>query len=860
MPNCQRDDVQRRTGGALLVVTLLVGTLLPIGLGTVPTAGAAPLQAVDPTTLVNPFIGTSGGGNTFPGAAVPFGMVQWSPDTADASNGAGYLYDSPAITGYGLTQLSGAGCPAEGDVPILPTVGTIAANPSDTTEPLVHSAETATPGYYALDAGGVTTQLTATSRSGMATFSFPSTSHQGNLLFKLSDSQSAVTSSQFHVVDSEEVEGSVTTGDFCGGSNSYTLHYNMAFNHPIASSGTWSTGGGGGYVSFDTSVTPVVEAKVGISYVSTANATLNRNVENPGWNFGAVREGARKLWKTMLGKIRVGGGTPVQQTVFYTALYHSLLEPNVFSDANGEYMGLDGEVHRVTGTQTDQYSNFSGWDIYRGDIQLAAVLAPERVNDIVTSMLNDYSEIGAFPKWEEDDGEAYIMVGDPADSIIADAYAFGATGFNAKQALSDMEAEASVPNNVRPGLNYDEKDGYLPIDGIYGCCNFYGPVSTQEEYDTADNAIAQLATDLGDKRLAKDFATRAQNWQNVFNPGSGFLQPKESSGVFEPGFSAASQNGFVEADSFIYTAMIPFDVRGVIAAEGGNKAWIDYLNGLTSSVTADGANQIQVGNEPSFDIPWEYDYAGAPAETEQVVREIQAEDFNDTPEGLPGNDDLGAVSSWYVWSALGAYPETPGSADLVLGSPLFNTTSVQLADGKTVTESVTDPKEGGPYVGHLTVDGKPWQRTFLQPGVFTRGGSLRWTLNTTPTAWGSASRDSPPSDGQGLLPALGYLDGATSPVTTVHAGGTTTLMLGAQSMSTATQQVRWIASNPPGSGLGIEPSSGTIVVPAEAKAVQSIEITAPMSAVGHQYTVVFALHADPDVALPDVVAQIDVVN
>jgi predicted alpha-1,2-mannosidase len=824
-----------------------------------PTAGSAPLAAVDPTTLVNPLIGTSGGGNTVPGATVPFGMVQWGPDTAGASNGADYVYDSSSITGYGLTQLSGAGCPAEGDVPILPTVGAIADDPSDATEPLAHSAETASPGYYALDAGGVTTQLTATTRSGMATFSFPANSGQGNLLFKLSDSQASVTSSQFRVVTDREVQGSVTTGDFCGGSNTYTLHFNMAFDHAFASSGTWRTGGSGAYLSFDTASTPVIEAKVGISYVSTANATLNRSSEIPGWNFGAVRAGAQKVWRSVLGKIRVGGGTPAQKTVFYTALYHSLLEPNVVSDANGEYMGLDGQVQRVTGSQRDQYSNFSGWDIYRGEIQLAALLAPERVSDIVTSMLNDYSEIGEFPKWEEDEGEAYIMVGDPADSIIADAYAFGATRFNTKRALSDMEAEASIPNNVRPGLDYDEKDGYLPIDGIYGCCNFYGPVSTQEEYDSADNAIAEFATDLGEKSAAKEYATRAQNWQNVFNPGSGFLQPKEFSGVFEPGFSPASQTGFVEADSFVYTAMIPFDVKGVIAAEGGDKAWIDYLNGLTSSVTAGSPGQIQIGNEPSFDIPWEYDYAGAPAKTEQVVREIQTEDFSDSPDGLPGNDDLGAISSWYVWSALGAYPETPGSADLVLGSPLFENTTVELSHSRTVTETITDPTGGGPYVRHLNVDGKAWQRTSLLPGVFTKGGSLQWSLAGMPTAWGSATSDSPPSDEQGLLPALGYLDSATSEIT-MTAGTTTTIMLGAQSMSTTTQHIRWTASAPPGSGLDVGPASGTLVVPVEAKTIRSFEIAAPMSAVGHQFTMVFALHASPDVTLPDVVAQINVVE
>ena len=271
----------------------------------------------------------------------------------------------------------------------------------------------------------------------------------------------------------------------------------------------------------------------------------------------------------MLGKIQIGGGTPTQQKVFYTALYHSLLEPNVFSDVNGEYMGSDGQVHQVVAPQTAQYANYSGWDIYRSEIQLLALLAPQQTSDIVSSMLNIYAQTGQLPKWSEDNTETYIMVGDPADAIIADAYAFGATDFNAPQALSDMVAEATVPSDIRPGLSQYESDGYLPIDDTYGCCNFYGPVSTQEEYDSADNAIAQLATALGQPAVAQTFATRAQNWQNVFDPASGFVQPKESSGQFQPGFDpAVISSGFVEADSYVYTAAVPFDLQGLIAADG----------------------------------------------------------------------------------------------------------------------------------------------------------------------------------------------------------------------------------------------------------------------------------------------------
>jgi predicted alpha-1,2-mannosidase len=785
-------------------------------------------------------------------------MVQWSPDTVNRPEGGGYAYHSSSIIGYSLTHLSGAGCPAEGDVPVLPTVGAVGSDPADATEPLIHGDEVATPGYYQLDAGGVNTQLTTTTRSGMATFTFPSTATTGNLLFKLSDSQTYVKASQFSVVSDKEVDGSVTTGNFCGASNTYTLHFDMVFNHPFTSSGAWTAGGSGDDVSFDTASYPVVEAKVGISYVSDADAVLNRNTENPGWNFNSVENAAEASWQAMLGKVQVGGGTASEKAVFYTALYHSLLAPNVFSDVNGEYMGADGQIQRVLASQRAQYANYSGWDIYRGEVQLEAVLAPEKTSDIVTSMLNDYAQSGQLPKWTEDNGEAYIMVGDPADSIIADAYAFGATSFDTAKALKDMTAEATVPNNIRPGLSVYESDGYLPIDGTYGCCNFYGPVSTQEEYDTADNSIAQFAAGLGDSQVAQTFATRAQNWQNVFNPGSGFIEPKESSGQFQPGFHPTSETGFVEADSYIYTAMIPFDIGGVIAADGGDDAWVDYLNGLTSSVTAGGPTQIQMSDEPSFDIPWEYDYAGAPARTEQVVRQIQDRLYGDSPNGLVGNDDLGAMSSWYVWSALGGYPEVPGSADLALGSPLFGAIAIHLADGNVISETAPAAAADAPYVENLTLNGAAWPATYAPAGIFTNGGTLDWALGVAPGTWGVGVGDSPPSDTQGLLPALGYLSGAGDGTVVVSPGGSAELTLGVQSMSAGNQQIGWTASSPSGSGIAVEPPSGTISVQDGAKNTQSVEIQVPSATPDGQYLVTVALRTAAGTTLPDVVAEVDV--
>ena len=867
-----------RSAASAAAVAATLALVLPTSASAASPPGAAAL-VTDPASLVNPVIGTGDFDNTFPGADVPFGMVQWSPDTP---TGKTYNYADSTITGYSLTHLSGTGCGTNGDIPVLPTVGAITSDPSADTQPLDHSAEVARAGYYEMASGGITTALTATTRSGMAKFTFPASS-SASLLFKLSGTVTQEIATGFQVVSSHEVEGSVTDPGLCGGNRGveapYTVYFDMVFSQPIAGYGTYlngqvSSGSGaltensavtddGAYLTFNTTSSQTVLAKIGISYVSIANAALNRRTENPGWNFGGVTAKAHAAWNSMLDKIQIGGGTPAEQTIFYTALYHSLLHPNVFSDVNGEYVGFNGKVYHLTGGQRAQYANFSGWDVYRSEIQLLALLAPRQTSDIAASMLNDYAQGGDLPKWTDNNGENYDLIGDPADSILADAYAFGARDFDASQALTDMEAQASIPNNTRPGLNYYEEDGYLPIDGTYGCCNFNNAVSTQEEYDVADNSVAELASALGQRQVAAAYATRANNWQNVFNPGTGFIQPKQLNGQFQAGFNPTTQNGFAEADSYIYTAELPFDLRGIIEAEGGSANWADYLNGLTSSVTAMGPTQIQMADEPSYLIPWEYDYAGQPYQTQQVVREIQTQLWSVTPGGLPGNDDLGATSSWYVWSALGFYPETPGTATVAIGSPLFP--AIVIHDGsKTITETAPQAADNAPYVQSLTMNGSPWARAYLPASLLRAGGSLDWTLATTPdTSWAAAASDAPPSDTAGLLPAIGYATGndpaasaSGGPVAAAAPGGTATGVIGVQSLTRSAQNVSWTMT--PQAGSGIPAAGGTINVAGEAKTSAALAIPVPGSVTDGQYTIQFQFRTANGVAMPDVVLTLAV--
>ncbi|MBV2352813.1 lectin [Streptomyces sp. J2-1] len=782
-------------GTGLLASTALAAALL---VAPAPGAAAAPAALVTaPAGLVNPFIGTSNQANDFPGADVPFGMVQWSPDTPSRPPGGGYEYNDKAITGFSLTHIAGPGCGAAGDIPVLPTIGAVSTSATDS---FSHTNESASAGTYkvALD-NKVTTELTATSRSGMARFSFPSTT-QANLVFKLTGSQNGASNTQFNVVSSTEVSGQVTSGRFCGAGNTYTIYFDMVFDQPFKTSGTPSAAptlrspaerGAGrnaaekpnkpklhgdpsvappngrarsaatkatpqaaaqnGYVTFDATAHPVVQAKVGISYVSVAGATANRAAENPNWNFDATRTAAQNTWNAELGKIQTGGGTTDQQRMFYTALYHSLLHPNIVSDTNGQYAGFDGRTHTVDSGHRAVYGNYSGWDIYRSQAQLEALVDPQAASDTAQSMLDDYRQTGIFPKWSEYNGESYVMVGDPAAAIIADYYAFGARGFDAAETLSALVAQASKTNNDRPGLNYLNSPGWMPHDGSYGCCNFYGPVATTLEYNTADFALSALAGALGDSANQKTYAARAQNWRNVVNPASGFAEPRNANGSWLGGFDPTSGTDMVEGDSWIYTGMVPFNVAGLARAKGGNTAMNHYLDTVLRSFKGDNG-YAWVGNEPSIELPWEYDYTGAPYKTQGTVRAIQDQIWSNTPAGLAdGNDDLGAMSAWYVWSALGMFPQTPGTADLALGSPLFPQAVIALSSGATLTVNGNGAADNAPYVQSATWNGGSWNNAYAPTSALTSGGTLGYTLGTTAnTDWASSSSAAPPSYGGGV--------------------------------------------------------------------------------------------------------------
>jgi predicted alpha-1,2-mannosidase len=444
----------------------------------------------------------------------------------------------------------------------------------------------------------------------------------------------------------------------------------------------------------------------------------------------------------------------------------------VVSDSNGQYKGFDALIHTVSSGHSAQYANYSGWDIYRAQAQLEALIAPEQASDSAQSMVNDYAQGSLLPKWSLNNGETYIMVGDPAAPIIAGYYAFGARDFDTAAAEAALVHQGTQTNRDRPGLNYLSSKGYLPSDGTYGCCGFYGPVSTQLEYNTADFAVSAFAGALGDTTTQTEFANRAQDWKNVFNTSSGFMQPKLASGAWVSGFSPTASTDFVEGTSWQYTGMVPFNIRGLADAKGGNAALVSYLDSVLAVFHGSSSN-ANLGNEPSLELPWEYDYVGQPWKTQQVVRKVQDQMWpNSRTNWSVGNDDLGTMSAWYVWSALGLFPETPGTADLAVGSPLFTNATIALGGGGTITINAPAAADNAPYVQSLSLNGSAWNNAYLPPSFAISGGELDFALGTTAnTSWATAASSAPPSyGGSGSVLPPAPAAGPTGPITSGIAG------------------------------------------------------------------------------------------
>jgi predicted alpha-1,2-mannosidase len=821
-------------------------------------ADAAPAQ--DLAKWVNPFVGTrpggedrgtgGGAGNTFPGAVVPFGMVQWSPDTVREQQG-GYFYDSTALKGFSLTHLSGAGCDIYEDIPFIPYAGTVttspATDPGHYTMPFSHANEQATAGKYSVKLdSGVNVELSATQRTGSGRFSYPQNS-PSTLLINTSGSIAGTDDAQI-TIGKDTVSGWAASGRFCGTDSHYRVYFYAKFDTPFASIGTWRNGtvtpnkavenggaqakvapqtkvaqseskkpvdttvsgpGSGGYVTFAPGAQ--VNVQVGLSFVSADGAQANLKAENNHRSFDDVAAAARQAWNDRLNQVHVTGGSDADKTTFYTALYHSLIQPNVFSDVDGKYAGFDGRVHTADKGHA-MYTNFSGWDIYRSEIQLLALLAPKETSDIANSMVTYAAQGGAWDRWTVANDYTGVMNGDPYHIIVSSAYAFGAKDFDANNALLSMIRGATQPTTQgyteRPGLADYQTLGYVP-----------GAGADTLEYTSADFSIAQLAARLGDSSTYQNFMKRAQNWQNLYNPATGYLQPRQADGTFTTPYNPGSSSGWVEGNGAQYSWMVPYDAAGLITAFGGNQAVQSRLDEFFTELNAGTQDpHAFLGNEPNANAPWLYDFAGAPYKTQAIVRRAMTELYNPNPEGLVGNDDLGQMSSWYVWSALGMYPEIPGRSELVLGSPLFSKVELTTGAGKKITVTGNG---SGQYVAGLKVNGTTTTKPWLPESFVATGGTLDFTLSSTPdTSWGSAPGDAPPSFREGETPALSFVDPAR---VVVPGGATGTAAVGAQDLSGTARSWHWTAAPP--AGITVTPSSGDLAIPAGGKASADVTVS-----------------------------------
>jgi predicted alpha-1,2-mannosidase len=736
---------------------------LPVFLVTVLTATlATPASAAvrDDTRYVDPLIGSAGGGNTYPGAVRPFGMISWSPtstrgDQTNTGAANGYAYDATRVRGFSLTHVNGAGCHpgAAGDVPIMPHAGEITSSPTADTKDQIfasdfsHADEKAEAGRYRVGLkSGATADLSVTTRAGIGEFTFPV---NGSLLFRTSNSLNGSEDADITIDPAtNSVSGSVLTGAFCGrrangGTNNqktyYRLHFTASFDRPIANHGTWvdselrpgtthATGGegyltgnaragkgSGGYVSF---ADKDVRMRVGISYTSLDAAKRNLAMEIPKRaNVADIAKEAKKAWAKQLRAVEIDGGTADERTIFYTALYHTFLQPNVITDAGRDV----------------RYGNFSGWDQYRAHTQLLALLAPDVASDYAQSLLEiSRRNGGVWDRWVHITGPTHVMTGDPSAPAVAGMYAMGAEDFDVNAAYDSLLRQATVPHpdglsdkgcpgqceGQRPNLAEYLRLGYAPHD----TCHCWGGAAETLEDSVADQALADLGRGLG--RPSAEMEERAGWWRNTFNPATGYQQARKADGTWVTPFTPASDQGFAQGSSATYTWMVPHDVQGLAEAMGGKDTAVSRLDGFFkradgSWATGGDALRYDPTNEPGIHTPWIYNELGQPRKTQETVRAMARLVYKTGPSGLPGNDDLGTMSAWYVFAALGLYPRTPSSAELHVSSPMFPRARITA---KNITVLATGTP--GVYVKETRWNGREVEQPWLPESFVQRGGVL----------------------------------------------------------------------------------------------------------------------------------------
>jgi predicted alpha-1,2-mannosidase len=714
------------------------------------TANAA--SGATPVDAVNPYIGTAGSGSeyggTLPAVTTPFAMTQWTAQTRqNRVSVAAYNYADHAIQGFIGTHQAAIWMGDYGYVTLVPELDAIKYAPEARRLPFTHADETATPYSYSviMDAGErrhITTSITSTDHCGYLRFEFPRGSNASVLVEATRPGiagQVTIDAANREVSgynpDRQDANlGPLKLLNFKG-------YFVVRFSQPFAAATVYEgvlqwpdrkTAGGdnvGAFVSFDTHDGGTVEAQVGTSFISVEQARANLAAELPAWNFEATRDALKAAWNAKLGIATVDGATDDQRRIFYTGLYHALQFPKLMSEHGRYYSAFDDTVHDGV-----SYTAFSIWDTFRAENALLTLFAPERIDGMVQALLQDYREGGWMPKWPNP-SYTNIMIGTHADSIVAEAIAKGFDGFDRKLAYAAVHKDATTPPDgdtsrrwfdrepntpyeARAGLTYAKQLGYIPADKVAESASS----TLEESYD--DYAVAQVARAVGETHDYELFLRRSLDYRKLFNAERGFMQARNADGSW-----ASPDDGWTEGDQWVYLFAPLHDIPGVVALLGGP----DKAAAKLDEHFAGGHNHHD--NEPSHHYGYLYDYVGQPWKTQARVRQLEADAYSNTTEGILGNEDCGQMSAWYVFSAMGFYPLNPVSAEYVIGSPLFSRTVLALPNGRRFTIVARDNSPANVYVQSATLDGKPLGVPLITHRQILAGGTLEFVMGPKPSRW-----------------------------------------------------------------------------------------------------------------------------
>ena len=707
------------------------------------------LYSQEPVDYVNPFIGTSNYGATIPGPIAPRGMASISPfnvagkqnklekDSQWLSNP--YVHENVFLTGFTHVNLSGVGCPELGVIIAMPTTGELETDHLN--YGTTYKNETAKAGYYSvdLDKYDIKAEMTASTRVGVSRYTFPE--GKANILINLGLGLTNEQGGTIQVVSPTEVEGMRTVGSFCYNNPeaSYPVYFVARLSEPAAEFGAWKKPAKyegveaqwmtyneetrikegftrevigdsiGAYFSYNFAEPKQVELKVGVSYVSIENARENLEKEVGGQNFKEVYKDTRKAWNEKLSVVEVVGGTADDKTVFYTALYHTQIHPNIFNDINGEYPEIS--TGNIGETKNTRYTVFSLWDTYRNYHQLMSLLYPSEQLGMINSMLEMYEENRWLPKWELNSTETFTMVGDPASVVIADSYLRGLTNFDVEKAYKAMikGATDTINNPLRPGLKEYIEKGYVSVDS-----GIEGPVSTTQEYNISDFAIAQLAKKLGKKDDYKRFLKRSLSYRKLYDPETGLLRPKRANGEWytpfdpEAGANFEKNVGYIEGNAWQYVYMVPHDIPGMIKLKGGEEEFVDQLDYVFDQ------GHYDMANEPDFGYPFLYNFASNNRhKTQERIDELLENYYSNAPGGLPGNDDTGTMSAWVIYAMMGFYPVTPANPIYTLFAPQFEKVKIRFNTKNSNELVIKSEIPEGRALQYIMIDGKKYKNVFI---------------------------------------------------------------------------------------------------------------------------------------------------